>query len=49
MQFLEEEILEITETTWSAIMGLDILPNATYPEPSGDENILIGQVNISGG
>ncbi len=30
-------------------MGLDILPNATYPEPSGDENILIGQVNISGG
>ena len=31
MQFLEEEILEITETTWSAMMGLDILPNATYP------------------
>ena len=49
MQFLEEEIFEITETTWSAMMGLDILPNATYPEPSGDENILIGQVNISGG
>ncbi len=49
MEFLEEEILEITETTWSAMMGLDILPNATYPEPSGDENILIGQVNISGG
>ncbi len=49
MQFLEEEILEITETTWSAMMGLDILPNAAYPEPSGDENILIGQVNISGG
>ena len=49
MQFLEEEILEITETTWSAMMGLDIHPNATYPIPSGYENILIGQVNISGG
>ncbi len=49
MQFLEEEILEITETTWSAMMGLDIHPNVTYPIPSGYENILIGQVNISGG
>ena len=49
MQFLEEEILEITEATWGAMMGLDIFPNATFPEPSGDENILIGQVNISGG
>ena len=49
MQFLEEEILEITEATWSAMMGLDILPNATFPAPSGNENILIGQVNISGG
>jgi len=49
MQFLEEEILEITETTWSAMMGLDILPNATYPTPSGQENILIGQASIAGG
>ena len=50
MQFLEEEILEITEATWGAMMGLDILPkNAIYPVPTGYENILVGQVNISGG
>jgi chemotaxis protein CheX len=49
MQFSEEEILEVPETTWSGMMGLDILPNATFPESSGEENILIGQVSISGG
>lgn len=49
MQSSEEEIFEKTETTWSAMMGLDILPNATFPGPSGEKNILNGQVNISGG
>lgn len=49
MQFLEEEILEITETTWSAMLGLDIQPNTTCAAPADGEDILIGQASISGG
>ncbi len=48
MQFLEEEILEITEATWNSMLGLDIRPNAAGPAPSAEEDILVGQVHISG-
>jgi chemotaxis protein CheX len=48
MQFLEEEIVEITETTWGAMMGLDIQPNAAYSGPPEDTDILMGHVSISG-
>ncbi|MGD9849800.1 MAG: chemotaxis protein CheX [Nitrospirales bacterium] len=48
MQFLEQEILEITETTWQAMLGLDIhlrpLPAVLNPH----EDFLTGRVEISG-
>lgn len=48
MQFLEEEILEITETTWNAMLGIDIHPNAAYSKLPEDSEFLIGHVSISG-
>lgn len=47
MQFLEEERVEITETTWGAMMGLDIRPDPAY-SGSTPSDILMGQVGISG-
>ncbi len=35
MQFLEEEIIEITETTWNAMLGIEIQRTPSeVPEPS---------------
>jgi len=48
MQFLEEEILEITETTWNAMLGMNIQHTPTNVVPSQGEEALIGQVSISG-
>jgi len=47
MQFLEEEILEITETTWSAMLGTEIQRTPTNAVPT-DGDALIGHVSISG-
>lgn len=48
MQFLEQEISEITETTWQAMLGLDIhhrvLPATLEPRV----DFLTGRVEISG-
>ncbi len=47
MQFLEQEILEITEATWQSVLGLDIqASHASAPETM--EGCLTGQVSISG-
>ena len=48
MQFLEEEILEITETTWQAMLGLDIHPRALPVSIGPAEGNLTGKVEISG-
>lgn len=48
MQFLQEEIMEITETTWSAMLGLDIQSKDGIMFPFQDEITLIGMVDISG-
>ena len=47
MQFLEQEILEITEATWQSMLGLDIqVSHASIPQPV--DGSLTGQVSISG-
>lgn len=47
-QFLEEEILEITEPTWQAMLGLDIYPR-TVPASMGlVDGYFTGKVEISG-
>ena len=48
MQFLEEEILEITEATWQSMLGLDIRPSPEAQSPTSVEGFLFGQVQISG-
>ena len=48
MQFLEEEILEITETTWQSLLGLDIQPRALPATMGPAEGHLTGKVEISG-
>ncbi len=48
MQFLEEEILEITEATWQSILGLDIRPRALPASMGPVEGYLTGKVEISG-
>ena len=48
MQFLEEEILEITETTWQSMLGLDIHPRALPASMGPAEGHLTGKVEISG-
>ena len=48
MQFLEEEILEITETTWQSLLGLDITPRALPASMGPVEAHLTGKVEISG-
>ncbi len=48
MQFLEEEILEITEATWTSMFELDIRHTPGQPFSSKGEAVFIGQVNISG-
>ena len=48
MQFLEEEILEITETTWQSVLGLDIAPRALPAEMGPVDGHLTGKVEISG-
>ena len=48
MQFLEEEILEITETTWQSMLGLDIHPRALPASMGSAEGYLTGKVEISG-
>jgi len=48
MQFLEEEISEITETTWSAMLGTEIQHTPARPFSSNGEPVFIGHVSISG-
>ncbi len=48
MQFLEEEILEITEATWQSILGLDIRPRALPASMGLAAGYLTGKVEISG-
>ncbi len=48
MQFLEEEILEITEATWQSILGLDIRPRALPASMGPVAGYLTGKVEISG-
>ena len=48
MQFLEEEILEITETTWQSMLGLDISTRALPATMGPVEEHLTGKVEISG-
>ncbi len=48
MQFLEEEILEITETTWQSMLGLEIHPRALPVSIGPVEGNLTGKVEISG-
>lgn len=48
MQFLEEEISEITETTWQSMLGLDIRPRALPASMGPVEGYLTGKVEISG-
>ncbi len=48
MQFLEEEILEITETTWQSVLGLDLTPRALPASMGQAEGHLTGKVEISG-
>ena len=49
MQFLEQEILEITEATWQSVLGLDIQSSqVSLPPPQAMEGALMGRVGISG-
>jgi hypothetical protein len=48
MQFLEEEILEIPETTWQSMVGLDIHPRALPASMGHDEGSFRGKVDLSG-
>lgn len=48
MQFLEQEISQITATTWQAMLGLDIHPNMLPSVLEPGEGFLTGRVEISG-
>ena len=48
MQFLEEEILEITESTWNSLLGLEIQPDPTHSMVQDGEEIYMGEAGISG-
>lgn len=48
MQFLEEEILEIIEATWTSMLDLEIHPSQASSKLEGSLSILVGQVDISG-
>lgn len=48
MQFLEQEISEITETTWQAMLGLDIHPHSGEAVLQPTQGFLTGRVEISG-
>jgi len=48
MQFLEEEILEITETTWQSLLGLEIHPCALPASMGPVDGYFTGKVEISG-
>ena len=48
MQFLEQEILEITEATWQSMLGLDIQVKHSPCAPEVNEGSLTGRVSISG-
>jgi chemotaxis protein CheX len=48
VQFLEQEILEITEMTWQAMLGLEIQACALPPTIDLAEEFWTGNVEISG-
>ncbi len=48
MQFLEEEISEITASTWQSMFGLEINPRALPATMGPSEEYLTGKVGISG-
>ena len=48
MQFLEQEILEITEATWQSMLGLDIQATQCASAPDIEAGSLTGHVSISG-
>ncbi len=48
MQFLEEEILEITEETWNSLLGLEIKVSPSNNFQTDGSEIVSGHVEISG-
>lgn len=48
MQYLEQEIFEITEMTWQAMLGLDIQACSLPSKIDLAEEFLTGRVEISG-
>ncbi len=48
MQFLEKEILEITETTWASMLGLNIGPREFSGGMGPIEEYLTGKIEITG-
>lgn len=48
MQFLEEEILEITEATWTSMLETEIQPRTDNGAPKDPSSLLMGVVGISG-
>lgn len=48
MQFLEQEIFEVTETTWQAMLGLGIQPGILPTSIDPADRFWTGKVEISG-
>ena len=48
MQFLEEEIFEVTAATWQSMLGLDIGPRALPATMGPVEGYFTGKVEIAG-
>lgn len=48
MQFLEEEIIEITATTWQSMLGLDIQSDPKICDIADPDGFLTGRVEIHG-
>ncbi|GJL65247.1 MAG: hypothetical protein NPIRA05_02180 [Nitrospirales bacterium] len=48
MQFLEQEILEITETTWQSLLGFELQIRQTSSVPQFTQRSFVGSVGISG-
>ena len=48
MQFLEREISDITETTWQAMLGLELQTGTLPAAIDFDDGFLTGRVEISG-
>ncbi len=49
MPFLDQEIADITEATWQAMLGLDLRTSPVPVSINFDDDFLTGRVEISGG